>query len=75
VTSREIQEAIDLKVELDRIKIRAEFEVTEKLVEEGEFPPKNRPPINSKDAARIKEINARIKEISAPMDEALSALK
>lgn len=75
VSSREIRETIDLKVELDRIETQTRFEVQEKLVEEGELFPEKMPQPNAKDVARITEIKARIKEISAPMDEALSELK
>lgn len=75
ISSREIRETIDLKVELDRIKKRAKFEAQKSWLEGDGSLPNGSPQLNAEDVARIKEINARIKEISAPMDEALMDLK
>ncbi len=74
ILQSEIDETIALHAEKDRIQTNAERQAMQKWLEEGgDISPKSPPMINDEDYARIKEIDARIKAISAPMTEAKEA--
>jgi len=74
VLSNEIEEAIALNAEKDRIQTRAQTEAYNKWMSEGGSITNAQYPLpNDADYARLKEIEARIKAISAPMNEAKNA--
>ena len=74
ILQSEIDETIALHAEKDRIQSNAQRQAMENWLEErGDINPNSPPMINDEDYARIKEIDARIKAISAPMTEAKEA--
>jgi len=73
ILSSEIDEAISLNAEKDRIKEKAENEAAEKWINEDGPIPSGKGTPTEEDAARILEIDLRLKEISAPMNDALAA--
>lgn len=75
ILSGEIAEAITLNAEKDRIKDRTEIEFFQKWIVEGGPLPNDDPLASDEDYARMKEIDARLKAISAPMNEAKYAAR
>ena len=73
ILSAEIDETIALEAEKKRIERRAQTEAMEKWLEEGGEVLGGQPLPNDEDYARLKEIEARIKEIKAPMTAAQEA--
>lgn len=74
ILQSEIDETIALHAEKDRIQSNAQRQAMQNWLEEGgDISPNSPPMINDEDYARIKEIDARIKAISAPMTEAKEA--
>jgi len=75
ILSSEIEEAIALNAEKDKIKKKTQIEAYNKWVIEGGPINIQQSPTSEKDHARLKEIDARIKAISAPMHEAQNAAR
>ena len=73
ILSNEIEEAIALNAEKDRIQNKAQTDAYNKWVTEGTPLSNVRPLPNDADYARLKEIDARLKEIRAPLNEAKNA--
>ena len=75
ILSSEINEAIALNAEKDKIQTRTQFEAARKWLAEGGTLLDSLPLPNDVDYARLKEIEARLEEISTPMNEAKYAVQ
>ena len=74
ILSGELEEAIALNAEKDRIQAKIQNKVAQKwLSEGGPINLAQQPLPNDEEYARLKEIDARLKAISAPMNEAKNA--
>jgi len=73
ILSNEIEEAIALNAEKDRIQNRTQTEAYNTWLTQGGPLNTQQPLPNDADYARLKEIDARIKAISAPMNDAKNA--
>ena len=71
ISSSDIEETVSLNAEKDQILKKTRLEATRKWkVEGGPVSAVQKPDLNTQDAARIKEIEARLNEISRPISEA-----
>lgn len=73
ILSGEISESVTLSAEKGQIKRRTEQEVVRRWMEEDGPLPIGEPWPNDEDYARLKEIDARLKAITAPMTDAKQA--
>jgi len=73
ILSGELEETITLKAEKDRIEKKTQYDAIHKWMNEGGSINFDQPLPNDEDYARIKEIDARLKAISAPMIDAKNA--
>ena len=73
VLSSEIEEVIALEAEKLSLSEKAQREHYQKWLDGGDLVPSPTPIHSDADYARIKEIEARLKSISAPMETAMSA--
>ncbi len=73
VLSGELEEAIALNAEKERITKKTQYDAVDKWLNEGGPIITAEPLPNDEDYARLKEIDARLKAISAPMTDAKNA--
>jgi len=73
ILSGELSETVALNAEKDRIKSQTQLEAIQKWLAEGGDISNGMPLPNDEDYARLKEIDARLKAIAAPMTAAKNA--